>query len=106
MTQGSLSAMHPPDDASASQAERDRALIALFPAHERVWLVHEYYDPVETIWIVTLVRRNTQGCWMRQRYAYDVPTEVIYFRGEQPISDTELLKTRREGKLLAPPRHD
>ncbi|NJP06453.1 MAG: hypothetical protein HC837_12925 [Chloroflexaceae bacterium] len=86
-----------------AQQERDQTLRRLLRPDEMVWLVEEAYDPVETTWRVDLVRQNRQGQWMRQRYVYDVPRQIVYFKGERPISDAERAKIRREARVFQRP---
>lgn len=81
-------------------ANRNRNLAAAFKPHELVWLVDERYVSIDESWLVDVVRRGEEGRWMRQRYRYDVPSSVIYFLGERPVSDEELTGLRRSGKVF------
>lgn len=81
---------------------RDQALRDMFRPDELVWLVDEQFKPVDTTWRVDMVRQGLQGAWMRQRFRYDVPSGVIYFLGERPLSEAELATVRRTGKLFTP----
>jgi hypothetical protein len=80
-----------------------RAVAKMFRTDERVWLVDEQYETQATTWRLTIVRRAEQERWMRQRYHYDVPTGVIYFMGQRPVTDEELAAVRRSGKLFPTP---
>lgn len=88
------------NEAGQSQEACYRAVATMFRPDERVWLVDEQYDAQVTTWRITIVRRGEQERWMRQRYHYDVPTGVIYFMGQRPLSDEELADVRRSGKLF------
>jgi hypothetical protein len=44
------------------------------------------------------VSRSKEGYWMRKRYRYEVPTRVLYFMGQRPLSEEEFAQVRREGK--------
>lgn len=83
-----------------STTERDIELAAAFRPNELVWLVSEHYVPTDESWIVDIVRKGLQGRWMRQRYRYDVPSGVIYFLGERPVTNQELSDLRRSGKVF------
>lgn len=90
------------DDAANSEDRhaRDRRLATMFRADENVWMIDEEYNPVDTTWLVTLVRRGEQSQWMRQRYRYDCPSGVVYFLGARPLSDEELRILRRTWRKL------
>lgn len=91
-----LSAGHDP----AVKGERDQTLCQMFRDNELVWLAEEAFNPVENTWRVDLVRLIKDGRWMRKRYQYDVQTRVVYFFGEEPVSDEQLSSLRRSGTLL------
>lgn len=99
-----MSSMLPTESNSNEAAESleacYRAIATMFRTDERVWLVDERYDAQETTWRITIVRLAEQERWMRQRYHYDVPTSVIYFMGQSPLSDDEVVAVRRDGKLF------
>lgn len=88
------------DDAEEAEARalRDQTLAKLFRANEMVWLLREEFDPVGPIWRVDFLRPGPQGTWLYQRYAYDIPTSVAYFRGERAVDENELRTLRRQGK--------
>lgn len=85
-------------DSEDVRVKRDRTLATKFRPGERVWMVGEQYDAVFNTWRIDVVRMGKQGQWMRQRYTYDVPTGVVYFFGERPLSDEEFALVRRTGK--------
>jgi hypothetical protein len=97
MTDSSLVAE---DTNATSRRHRDAALAHTFRSGELVWLVNEQYVADGPTWRVTLVRQGPQGRWMRQRYRYDIPSQVLYFVGEQPITDAELSASRLAGRPL------
>jgi len=78
--------------------ERDQRIATMFKPNERVWIVDEHYFPDSTIWRIDLVSRSKEGYWMRKRYRYEVPTRVLYFMGQRPLSEEEFATVRREGK--------
>ncbi|NJN65832.1 MAG: hypothetical protein HC884_03505 [Chloroflexaceae bacterium] len=87
-------------DSEDVRMKRDRTLATKFRPGERVWMVGEQYDPVFNTWRIDVVRAGGQGQWMRQRYTYDIPTGVVYFFGERPLSDEEFALVRRTGKAF------
>lgn len=89
------------DTTAISRRNRDAALAHTFRSGELVWLVDEQYVAEGPTWRVTLVRQGPQGRWMRQRQRYDIPSQVLYFVGEQPISDVDLAMARQTGRRLA-----
>jgi hypothetical protein len=80
--------------------ERDNRLAMLFQSQERVWIVEQTYNPQTTQWHIDLVRMGKHGRWMRQRYLYEVPSKVIYFRGEHALSEAEFVQVRRTATLF------
>ena len=89
------------DTAVTSRRHRDAALAHTFRSGELVWLVDEQYVAEGPTWRVTLIRQGPQGRWMRQRQRYDIPSQVLYFVGEQPISDADLATARQMGRRLS-----
>jgi len=81
-------------------ARRDQALAKIFQGRGRVWLVAESYNAVATTWQVDVVNKGSQGQWLRRRYHYDVPKEVVYFFGARPLSEAEFAKLRQTSRLL------
>jgi hypothetical protein len=91
----------PPTETTSSETSvRDATFARLFRAHERVWLIDEVYNEVEDIWRLDFIRKGHQGRWMIFRYGYDVATSVVYFMGARPISDEELSRLRRSGRVF------
>lgn len=89
--------------ADAMAASRDachQRLATIFPAGALVWIEAEEYDADGMFWRVTLLSRNTSGHWERQRYRYDIPTEVVFFMGSTPISDEEAARIRHTALRL------
>ena len=77
-------------------------LRVVFAPDQPVFITDEVYDPVGPLWRVTLVHRDTHGNWYRRRYRYDVPSDTLYFAGEQPISSDDARAARRAGRPLVP----
>ncbi len=75
--------------------QRDNRLAILFQPYERVWILEQTYNSQMTQWLIDLVRMGKRGQWMHQRYIYEVPSQVIYFRGEVPLSEAEFANVRR-----------
>jgi hypothetical protein len=92
----------PPADSDTSQeiSIRDATFAHMFRPHERVWLIGEAYNEAEDIWRLDFIRKGHQGRWMIFRYGYDVATSVVYFMGARPISDEELSRLRRSGRVF------
>lgn len=64
------------------------------------WIVDEQFDPSEPAWRVNLIFQGDQGRWSQRRYRYDIPSDTIYFAGEQPLSDADGTVLRRRGRRL------
>ncbi len=90
----------PSAETSNDISVRDATFASMFRSHERVWLIDEVYNEAEDIWRLDFIRKGHQGRWMIFRYGYDVSTSVVYFMGARPISDEELSRLRRTGRVF------
>ncbi|MGQ9927220.1 MAG: hypothetical protein ACUVS4_10145 [Chloroflexaceae bacterium] len=88
-------------DTAALEACHER-LRGVFEPGQPVFITEEVYDPVAPIWRVTLVYRDTHGDWRQRRYRYDIPSDTLYFAGEQPLSSDAARSVRRSGRPLTP----
>ncbi len=77
--------------------ECSQALATMFQPHEMVWLIDRTYNAESETWLVDIARLNAQGRWMHQRYRYDVADKTVYFRGENPLSESDLAELRKTG---------
>lgn len=93
--------IHEQADLADGRARRDQVLARIFRPGELVLLIDERYEPHGPTWLVVLLRQGEQGRWMRQRYRYDVPSQVLYFAGEQPVSAAEFEQARKSGRLIS-----
>lgn len=80
--------------------ERDARLAIKFDPNENVWIVDEFYDPINIMWRVDIVRADNAGHVLRQRYNYEVETHVVYFRGERPVTMQEMSSLRQSAKVF------
>ncbi|MCX7792468.1 MAG: hypothetical protein N2378_17675 [Chloroflexaceae bacterium] len=86
-------------DTAALEACHER-LRVVFEPDQPVFIIEEVYDPVGPLWRVTLVYRDAHGAWRRRRYRYDIPSDTLYFAGEQPMTIEEARAARRSGRSL------
>ncbi len=86
-------------DTAALEACHKR-LRVVFEPDQPVFITEEVYDPVAPLWRVTLVYRDAHGAWRRRRYRYDIPSDTLYFAGEQPLSSDDVRAARRSGRPL------
>lgn len=84
-----------------SREARDRRLAVIFRPHERIWVVHEQYNPENAHWTIDVVRLGEQERWMRQRYLYDALADIVHAFGQYAIDDETLLRVRREGTIFS-----
>ena len=89
-----------PAEAEAARALRDALIVKTLQPGESVWLVDERFVANGPTWVVTLVRQGEQGTWMHRRYSYDIPSDVLFFAGEAPISEADAAKGRKTGRML------
>ncbi|MCS6881544.1 MAG: hypothetical protein RMK84_11260 [Oscillochloridaceae bacterium] len=78
-------------------------LRVVFAPDQPVFITEEVYDPVGPLWRVTLVYRDPYGAWRRRRYRYDIPSDTLYFAGEEPVQPDDVRAARRSGRPLATP---
>ncbi len=88
---------HNAETEATERAARDRTVATMFRPDETIWLVREELDPEGPVWRLDFLRRGAQGEWLYQRYSYDIPTRVVYFRGARPVATDELTRLRRHG---------
>jgi hypothetical protein len=89
-----------PSDQQTTRSACDVRLRTVFPATRMVWIIDEQYDPIGPVWRVNLLCQVDMGRWMLRRYRYDIPSDTLYFAGERPATDSELLAGRRGGRRL------
>jgi hypothetical protein len=81
------------------QEAKQRLARTLRPG-ELVWLLGEQFDPSIPVWTLELLRQGDAGSWVRRRYRFDEHAQVLFFLGEQALSDAEFRETRRTGTLF------
>ncbi len=86
--------------ATAALAACWQRLRTVFAGHSPVFIVDERFDPIGPLWRVMVVYQGALGRWYRRHYRYDIPSDTLYFAGEQPVTDDELRAARRAGKRL------
>lgn len=82
------------------RAASEARLRTVFQGNQLVWITDEQFEPNGPMWRVSLVYQSDMGRWMRRRYRYDIPSDTLHFAGEQPITDSELMAARRNGRRL------
>lgn len=82
------------------RAEARQRLARTFRAGELVWLLDERYEPMMPGWDINILRQGTNGRWMHQRYRFDAQSDVLYFMGEDALSDAEFRAMRRARALF------
>jgi hypothetical protein len=80
--------------------EAKRRLARTFRQSELVWLAGQRFDPVGSAWLIDIVRQGAGGRWVRQRSRFDIQAEVLYYMGEQPLTDAEFRETRRTAQVF------
>ena len=85
------------------RATRDRKMFTMLDPDEPAWLVEEEVVEADEVVYYTIVHRWKPGGWARRRYTYDIPGNVIHFRGSSPVDDSELSKMKPEQRI---PHHD
>jgi len=80
--------------------EAKRRIAQVLRATELVWLVGERYDQLTPAWIIDIVRQGARGQWVRQRSKFDIQAEVLYYMGEQPLTDAEFRQVRRNAQVF------
>jgi hypothetical protein len=81
-------------------AETKHRLARTYRSNEMVWLVGQTFDPVGSAWVIDVVRQGAGGRWVRQRSRFDIQAEVLYYMGEQPLTDAEFNSIRRSAKVF------
>jgi hypothetical protein len=93
--------MNPQTDDSW-RARRDRKLFTMLKASEPAWLVDEQVEASHESVVFDVVHRWYPHRWARRRFLYDIPGDVMHFRGATPIDDSELSKLKPEQRLRHP----
>jgi hypothetical protein len=86
----------------ASRPELDQVLATVLAGVTPVWIVEEQYVALYgPSWRVTLALPTPHGRWAQRRYQYDMPSQTLYFLGEQPLSEDALSAIRRTARRMA-----
>jgi hypothetical protein len=84
------------------RARRDRKLFTMLDPNEPAWLVDEQVEASLESVVFDVVHRWYPYRWARRRFLYDIPGDVMHFRGATPIDDSELSKLKPEQRLRHP----
>lgn len=84
------------------QARRDAKLFIMLNPEEPAWLLNEEVDEAsETVLFEVAHRWPPQG-WQKRRYNYDMISDVIHFRGAEPLGDGEVTRLKAAQRLVRP----
>lgn len=98
-----MSTVDPSAQETASERDRtarDERILAMLKPGEQIWLLEEHYDPEQETWRIDILRQESQGKWLRQRYRYDTINRNVYYAGSRPVPTSDLAQLRRNGKRM------
>ncbi len=87
------------DTIDAWRMNRDRKLFKMLDPDEPAWLVDEEVAlPNEAVFYTVVHRWNKHG-WARRHFMYDIPGDVVHFRGSTPVNESDLPKMKPEQRI-------
>ena len=94
-------------DAEIIRKNRDAEVIPHLEQYAPVWLVDEGVMPEDDSVVFSVVFQDYPHGWMLRRYQYDGYEDVLYYLGENSISEAEALDIQNKYEpYLNPPVTD
>ncbi len=78
---------------------RDHKILNMLDPHEPAWLVEEDVQEENEVAYYTIVHRWRPGGWARRHYTYDIPGNVIHFRGSTALDDANITKMKPQQRI-------
>ncbi|KAB8142558.1 hypothetical protein F8S13_13435 [Chloroflexia bacterium SDU3-3] len=85
---------YPAPQTTPDPSEARRLLSITFNPGEHVWLVREQHEPTHGLWHLDVAQQGGFGTWLLRRFRYDEATSVLYFLGEEALSDAAFAAIR------------
>jgi hypothetical protein len=65
-----------------------------------VWIIDQNVSPSDETVLFDAVFQHNQYDWVRRRYRYDAYNDVLYYKGEVKLSESEVLAIQEQDPFL------
>jgi hypothetical protein len=82
--------------------KRDAKVETHLMQYAPVWIVDQNVSPSDETVLFDAVFQHNQYGWVRRRYRYDAFNDVLYYKGQLVLTESEVLAIQEQEPFLVP----
>jgi hypothetical protein len=88
-------------DTSSLFEKRDAKAKPHLEQYAPVWLTEEQVIPEDEAVLFTVVFQHNQYGWVKRRYRYDGFNDVLYYRGQVAVTESDILPILNQERYIS-----